>query len=131
MIELIEQQVNNSDYTAMDIAAAFLKQALGGAEQTREERSYDDALAGDTGAEEGMVRLFFNIGRSQRVKPGDILGAVAGEAKIPGKQVGAIDMYDGYTFVEVPEEYGRDVLKAMKNVKIKGKSVNVEPANAR
>ena len=40
-------------------------------------------------------------------------------------------MYDNYTFVEVPKEYGRDVLKAMKNVKIKGKPVNVEPANAR
>lgn len=35
-------------------------------------------------------------------------------------------MYDNYTFVEVPQEYGKDVLKAMKNVKIKGKSVNVE-----
>lgn len=131
MIELIEQQVNNSDYTAMDIAAAFLKQAIGGVELSKEDHEFDDALAGDTGAEEGMVRLFVNIGKSQRIRPGDILGAVAGEAKIPGKLVGAIDMYDNYTFVEVPQEYGKDVLKAMKNVKIKGKSVNVEPANAR
>ena len=131
MIELIEQQVNNSDYTAMDIAAAFLKQAIGGVELLKEDHEFDDALAGDTGAEEGMVRLFINIGKSQRIRPGDILGAVAGEAKIPGKLVGAIDMYDNYTFVEVPQEYGKDVLKAMKNVKIKGKSVNVEPANAR
>jgi len=131
MIELIEQQVNNSDYTAMDIAAAFLKQAIGGVELSKEDHEFDDALAGDTGAEEGMVRLFINIGKSQRIRPGDILGAVAGEAKIPGKLVGAIDMYDNYTFVEVPQEYGKDVLKAMKNVKIKGKSVNVEPANAR
>ena len=131
MIDIIEQQVNNSDYTAMDIAAAFLKQAIGGVELSREDKDMDAALAGDTGAEEGMVRLFVNIGKSQRIKPGDILGAVAGEANIPGKLVGAIDMYDNYTFVEVPEEYGRDVLKAMKNVKIKGKSVNVEPANSR
>lgn len=131
MIDIIEQQVNNSDYTAMDIAAAFLKQAIGGVELSREDRNVEDALAGDTGAEEGMVRLFINIGKSQHIRPGDILGAVAGEANIPGKLVGAIDMYDSYTFVEVPEEYGRDVLKAMKNVKIKGKSVNVEPANAR
>jgi ATP-dependent RNA helicase DeaD len=133
MIELIEQQVNASDYTAMDIAAAFLKQALGGVELSGDDRDFDyeDALAEDTGAEEGMVRLFINIGKSQRIRPGDILGAVAGEAKIPGKLVGAIDMHDSYTFVEVPQEYGRDVLKAMKNVRIKGKPVNVEPANAR
>ena len=38
-------------------------------------------------------------------------------------------MYDKYTFVEVPREYAAEVLKAMKNVKIKGKTVAVEPAN--
>ena len=43
--------------------------------------------------------------------------------------MGSIDMYDGYTFVEVPREHARDVLQAMKNVKIKGKTVAVEPAN--
>ena len=46
-----------------------------------------------------------------------------------GKLVGAIDMYDKYTFVEVPSEYASDVINAMKNAKIKGKNVNVEPAN--
>lgn len=49
MIELIEQQVNNSDYTAMDIAAAFLKQAIGGVELSKEDHEFDDALAGEIG----------------------------------------------------------------------------------
>ena len=84
---------------------------------------------GDTGAEEGMVRLFVNIGKRQNVRPGDILGAVAGESGMPGKLVGSIDMYDKYTFVEVPREYAKEVLKAMQNAKIKGKSINIEPAN--
>ena len=75
------------------------------------------------------LRLFVNIGKKQKVKPGDILGAIAGESGMPGKLVGAIDMYDKYTFVEVPKEYGREVLSAMQNAKIKGKSINVEPAN--
>ena len=57
-----------------------------------------------------MARLFLNIGRSQNVSPGDILGAVAGESGIPGRVVGSIDMYDAYTFVEVPEEYAQIVL---------------------
>ena len=35
---------------------------------------------GDTGAEAGMVRLSINIGKKQKVRPGDILGAVAGES---------------------------------------------------
>ena len=63
------------------------------------------------------------------MKPGDILGAVAGESGMPGKLVGSIDMYDKYTFVEVPREYAKEVLKAMQNSKIKGKSINIEPAN--
>ena len=70
-----------------------------------------------------------NVGKKDRLRPGDILGMIAGESKIPGKVVGAIDMYDKYTFVEVPREYGRTVLEAMKNAKIKGRSVNIEPAN--
>ena len=131
MIDLIEEQVNSADYTAMDIAAAFLKQAISSVDLSNDADEDDYNLEEDTGAEDGMVRLFINIGKKQKIRPGDILGAVAGEAKIPGKVVGTIDMYDNYTFVEVPGKYGKDVLKAMKNVKIKGKNVNVEPANGK
>ena len=83
----------------------------------------------NTGAEYGMVRLFINIGKKQKVKPGDILGAIAGESGIPGKLVGTIDMYDKYTFVEVPKEYASEVIQAMKHASIKGKSISIEPAN--
>ena len=76
-----------------------------------------------------MVRLFINIGKKDRAKPGDILGAIAGESGMPGKIVGTIDMYDKYTFVEVPRENAREILEAMNHAKIKGKSVAVEPAN--
>mgnify|MGYP002421699551 CR=1 FL=1 len=96
-------------------------------EETEEEEITD---FGDTGAEEpGMVRLFINIGKKQKIRPGDILGAIAGESGMPGKLIGTIDMFDKYTFVEVPREYGKEVLNAMKNAKIKGKAVNMEPAN--
>ena len=129
MVNMVESQVNESDYTAMDIAAAFLKMALLGEEESAQ-KSMENFEFGDTGAEEeGMVRLFINIGKKQHVKPGDILGAITGESGMPGKLVGAIDMYDKCTFVEVPREYGKEVLKAMTNSKIKGKSINIEPAN--
>ena len=62
----------------MDIAAAFLKQAMGELDQNNNHGQMKDF--GDTGAEEGMVRLFINIGKKQKVRPGDILGAVAGES---------------------------------------------------
>ena len=124
-LQIIEERVNESDYTAMDLAAAFLKYCSG--QQETEEK---DMEFGDTGAEEaGMVRLFINIGKKNKAKPGDIVGAIAGESGIPGKLIGTIDMFDKYTFVEVPREYARDVLNAMNHTKIKGKSVAVEPAN--
>ena len=76
-----------------------------------------------------MVRLFINIGKDQNIKPGDILGAVAGESGIPGRLIGSIDMYDKYTFVEVPEDCAEEVLECMRNVKIRGKNVHMEMAN--
>ena len=45
--------------------------------------------------------------------------------------VGSIDMYDGYTFVEVPSDCADDVLKAMAHARIKGKNVHMEMANSR
>ena len=78
-----------------------------------------------------MARLFINIGKDQKVKPGDILGAIAGESGISGRLVGSIDMYDGYTFVDVPAEYAENVLKAMSHAKIRGKNIHVEKANSR
>ena len=131
MINAIEERVNNSEFTAMDMAAAFLKICCGMTEDNKNTEENDWEF-GDTGAgEDGMVRLFINIGKKQRVRPGDILGAIAGESGMDGKLIGTIDMYDKYTFVEVPAEYGKEVLNAMKNAKIKGRSVNMEPANSR
>ena len=131
MIDFIDRIVNTTDYTATDIAAAFLKQAIGGVDLSKEDKDDYDYEEEDCGVEEGMLRLFVNVGKKDKIRPGDILGAIAGEAKIPGKLVGAIDMYDNYTFVEVPKEHGRVVLKAMNKAKIKGKAVSMEPANRR
>ena len=131
MLSVIENRINTSDYTAMEMAAALLKHCCGLTDSDKEEEKFDLEF-GDTGAEEtGMVRLFINIGKKQKARPGDILGAIAGESGMDGDLVGTIDMFDKYTFVEVPREHAKKVLKAMKNVKIKGKTVAVEPANTK
>ncbi len=127
MINLIDERVNEEDFSSLDIAAAFLKMMMGDDIGKDDEKMKEDF--GDTGAEAGMVRLFVNLGKNQKVKPGDILGAIAGETGMPGKLIGSIDMYDKYTFVEVPREYASEVIHVMKTAKIKGKSINIEPAN--
>lgn len=128
MVTLIENSINEESYTALDIAAAFLKSSIG-EDMGEDKLSHTYEEFGDTGAESGMVRLFINLGKKQNVRPGDILGAIAGETGMPGKLIGTIDMYDKYTFVEVPKEYASEVIQVMKSAKIKGKSINIEPAN--
>ena len=59
-----------------------------------------------------------------------IIAIFAGESGMPGRLVGAIDMMDNYTFVDVPAKHAEAVLAAMNdNVLIKGRKVNVEKAN--
>ena len=127
-IRMIDDKVNEEDYTSIDIAAALMKIMLGNNESGQDGREQDYDFD-HTGAEEGLVRLFINIGKKQNVRPGDILGAIAGESGMPGKLVGTIDMFDKYTFVEVPREFAKEVLQAMSDAKIKGKTINIEPAN--
>ncbi len=128
MLNLVEERIDEEEYTSLDVAAALLKIAMGLDEQPKEEEIAEDDY-GDTGAEDGMVRLFINIGKKNNIRPGDILGAIAGETGMPGRLVGTIDMYDKYTFVEVPRQYATEVIHAMKSSRIKGKNINVEPAN--
>lgn len=82
----------------------------------------------DRSTNASMVRLFINIGRDQKVRPGDIVGAIAGETGIAGNAIGSIDIYDKFSFVEVPKTDVRKVLELMDNNSIKGKKVNIEIA---
>lgn len=154
-VNIIEKKLLEEDYTSLDLAAALLKMMMGEENEdiidTREPRSLDDlgSVYGavsrgrsrnstgrggsryESSTRDDMARLFINIGKNQNVKPGDILGAIAGESGMPGKMVGSIDMYDKYTFVEVPRENADAVLNAMKDVKIKGKNIHIEKANGK
>lgn len=117
------------DYDSIDVAAAALKFAVEGAEEHTDE---DEEISfGNTGAAPGMVRLFMNIGRLQQIRPQDIVRWIADESGIPGNIIGMINIYDKFTFVEVPEEYANRVLSCMHQNFIKGRKVNVEPAKAR
>lgn len=151
LIDIIEKKVLEEDYTTLDLAAGLLRMIMGEdnediIEDSRPLRSLDDlgdyrdrnsgrgrgGRSGGRGGRSGgddMARLFINIGKNQNVKPGDILGAIAGESGMPGKMVGSIDMYDKYTFVEVPREQADVVLQAMKDVRIKGKNIHMEKVN--
>jgi ATP-dependent RNA helicase DeaD len=76
----------------------------------------------------GMVRLFLSVGKIDRVRPNDIVGAFTGETGIAFNNIGQIDILDKFSFVEVAEQDVQKVIKGMKNNTIKGKAVNIEIA---
>lgn len=128
-IDIVDNMVNDDDVAATDIAAALLKISLKDliSSEIDDDINFSDTDAyGDSG--ENMVRLFVNAGKKNKIRAKDIVGAFAGEAGIPGKSIGHVDIYDDYTFVDVPAEYAKDVIVAMKNNKIKGKKINIEVA---
>ncbi|MGB0332316.1 MAG: DbpA RNA binding domain-containing protein, partial [Planctomycetota bacterium] len=78
--------------------------------------------------EEGMTRLFVNVGRMDGVRPGDLVGAIAGESGIEGSSIGSIDIFSRYSFVEVPEEKGEQVISSITGVQVRGRAVQARPA---
>jgi len=73
----------------------------------------------------GMTRLFFGAGRSAGIRPQDLVGAIAGEAKLKGRDIGAIEIADRFSLVEVPESSAQHVIVALRGATVKGKKVTV------
>jgi ATP-dependent RNA helicase DeaD len=81
------------------------------------------------GPSAGMARLYISLGRSAGIRPQDLVGAIAGEAQISGGEVGAIEIADRFSLVEVPEELAADVISALKSSKIRGQKVMIRRDN--
>lgn len=180
LIDVVENTVNTSDYTAMDIAAAFLKQALEGEQgsgealelkrddrddrrhdkrdhkhrdahdghdgrgergeckRSKKKRDHDEKRAAKTAArsrrfdtdevEEGMTRFRISLGKKHKIRPNDIVRVISTEAHIPGNVIGAIELRDEVSFVELPQDLSSRVLKSLKKAKFKGKKFGLELA---
>ena len=97
--------------------------------EQREPRRYKDSKRfvhdGDS------TRLKLDVGREEGVRPGDIVGAIANEANIPGSAIGAIEIHDHYSMVDVPSKQVPNVLLAMKNTSIRNHKINISIAKER
>ena len=71
-------------------------------------------------------RYYIQVGKKDKARESDILGAVAGECKISSAEVGKIDIYETFSFFNVVKAERKNILDKMKNVKIKGRSVSAE-----
>jgi ATP-dependent RNA helicase DeaD len=72
-----------------------------------------------------MVRIWVGAGRQAGVRPQDIVGAIANEAGVAGALIGAIQISDRFSLVEVPEEVAEQVIRGLGNSNIRGKKVRV------
>lgn len=72
-----------------------------------------------------MVTLSINGGRKDKVRPGDILGALTADNKLSGKQIGKIDLFDTIAYVAVERAITSQALKALSEGKIKGRKFRV------
>jgi ATP-dependent RNA helicase DeaD len=145
--ESIVDTLLQEDYTSLDIAAALLKfymvdnrldghEKLDNVDYGSKHRSTDfndikssGGSSGRSRSNSGMARLYVNVGSAKGASQRHILSAVIDEAGIPKKMVGKIDIYDKFTFVEVPEDMADQVVEGLTDKRIKGSRVKVERAN--
>lgn len=131
MIEVLISE----DYNSFDIAAALLKfymvnNRLDGHEELDMVDSSGKSNKPNIVSGSG-TRIHINIGKRKGVSPRHILSAIMNESSIPRKLVGNIELYDKFTFVEIPEDYIGNVVDGLNNKRIKGIKVKVEIANPR
>jgi len=125
-LSLVEDLAEETSRDIAEIAAAAVFMTVGdkpievNVEPEREQFSF---------SEEGMVRLFIDVGRRHHISPGDIVGAIANEANIPGKAIGAIDVNDRFTLVDIPGELVEKVLQKMQYSRIRKLKMNIRLAS--
>lgn len=116
------------DFDPIDLACAALKLASVGELESSHEQNYD---FGDTGAAPGMVRFFVNIGRNAKMSSADFVRSISEESGVPPQSIGKIDIFERFTFLEVEQDAAPYVYEALRQTRINGLRVNLEPAKPR
>jgi len=139
------------EFDILDIAAAAIKMIHDGSEkapvapappQVEEVRGYEakggfeprrslEDRAPRSRVSGPMTLLRLSVGKEESIRPADLVGAIAGEAKISSSAIGAIKIHDDYSLVEIPDELAARVIAALKSTKIRGNKVTVQSKPAR
>jgi len=130
-LALIEPLLEEHSGVALAAAAVQLLHARGGGSEQTEDVSVVTVQtpASPHPSARGarpFVRLFISIGAKDRVRPGDIVGAIAGEAGVEGDRVGKVDIRDTFSLVEVEGVVAEQVIRALNGTTIRGRSVRAD-----
>ncbi|MEO8505045.1 MAG: DEAD/DEAH box helicase [Acidobacteriota bacterium] len=77
----------------------------------------------------GMVRLVFDAGRQSGVRPADLVGAIANEAGVPGREIGGIDIHDNVSIVEVRSRQAAQVMERLAGATLRGQVLTIRVAD--
>jgi ATP-dependent RNA helicase DeaD len=129
------------EFDVIDVAAAAVKLAHAAVAGDGEEqeiavaepagrRGRREPAARDRGATRHSfdghgVRLYIGAGRRAGIRPADLVGAITGEAGVPSRALGAIEIADRFSLVEVPDELADDIIAAMRKSMLRGQKVTV------
>lgn len=149
---VIEQIMEETDTTAEDLLAAFASLAQGGEQiflseddvqdlnlpdrgrgEGRRERGRDRAdgkdrqgkRRRDNKPDENMQRYKIMVGRKHDVRPGSIVGAIANEAGLDSEFIGAINIYDNFTTVDLPKGMPNEIKGILKNTRVAGQKLDI------
>lgn len=75
-----------------------------------------------------ITTLYIKAGKKNKIRPGDLVGAIVGATGLPAETIGVIDIYDHYTYVNIMGGHGNEVLEKLKDGTIKGKKIKIEKA---
>lgn len=78
-----------------------------------------------TPQEEGMERYRLEVGHEHKVKPGNIVGAIANEAAIESKHIGRINIFDNYSVVDLPGGMPKEILQHLRNTHVAGRKLQI------
>jgi len=115
------EQVLEEGLTCIEIATALMKIHLSG-------RNGGGRAEGHEGGpvEPGMARIKISIGKDRDIRAKDIVGAIAGETGLSGRSIGAIEIYDSYSYVDIPADRAGEIIEIMKDRTIRGFSVEMK-----
>jgi ATP-dependent RNA helicase DeaD len=133
-VAYVEKLVSN-DITSLDVAAALLKMQLPDPSKSGPEPAgqiqgngnvpYPSKQQKRRGRNPETARIALTIGKNKGIRPSDIVGAIAGETGLDGKQIGHIEIREKMTFVDVPEAEVDRVVNKMLTKRIKGSKIHV------
>ena len=146
--ELVKGVIQDNDSTAEKVAIAALKFSLGdqslllnedeswlsnAVQKGRRNERVDDrgfkarrSARSSSLEDENMERFKVDVGRRDRVKPGNLVGAIANEAGLKGRMIGRIQIFESHSLIDLPKGMPDDLLRELKRVKVMNKELNIQ-----